>query len=440
MAVGNGPAPGVYLLHVGLELVGPGEDDAGEGLVYLDPVHIVDAQPCLFEYQARGRYDAGQLHDRVLADGNAGHEASLRHKAVGLRLLAVPNQHGRGAVGELGGVARRYDTVALGPEDCLSTRHLFGVYVVADALVRRELYLVVFSVEAGCRQDLLVLALVGRHTRPPVALGREGVQVLTRDPPPLRDPLRALALVDQLPLLQKVGVHLVARDAVAGVAEHRGAGHALYAGGDSVAYVAHAYRLGSEMCRLLAGAAHAVEANRRDGHGEAREHHAEPSYVRPLLAGLGNGAVYHVFDLLRIEPRALQKPVEGMRQKGVGAHLTEGPAGFGERGAHRLEDYWLSHLRHDLSSPLVEVHLLSDTNAVSSPSASSFRSMPLTAASGRSRSAAHSSHCLAVFVSKIRSRSRRSSPFTPSSCNNRSQKCNSSAANASWPSRVWYNP
>src|SRR5215204_2300348 len=71
MAVGYGPAPGVYLLHVGLELVGPGEDDAGEGFVYLDPVHVVDAQPCLFEYQARDRYDAGQLHDRILANGFA---------------------------------------------------------------------------------------------------------------------------------------------------------------------------------------------------------------------------------------------------------------------------------------------------------------------------------------------------------------------------------
>src|SRR5688572_16044876 len=121
-----------------------------------------------------------------------------------------------------------------------------------------------------------------------------------------------------------------------------------------------------------------------------------------------------------------------MRQKGVGTYLAKGAAGPGERGAHRLEDYGLSHLCHGLSSPLVGGCLPSHTNAVSFSS-----SCPkcLTAASGRSRSVAHSSHCSAVFVSKIRSNSRRS-PFTSSSCNNRSQKCGSSAASATCPSRA----
>ena len=75
MAVGYGPTPGVYLLHVGFELVGPGEDHRGEGFVYLDPIQIVHAQPGLFEHQARGRDDAGELHYRVLAYGDAGQEA-----------------------------------------------------------------------------------------------------------------------------------------------------------------------------------------------------------------------------------------------------------------------------------------------------------------------------------------------------------------------------
>jgi hypothetical protein len=89
---------------------------------------------------------------------------------------------------------------------------------------------------------------------------------------------------------------------LADVAEHRSAGHALDAGSDSVAYIARGDRLGGEVDRLLAGAAHPVEGDRRDGHGEVREHHAESPDVRPLLAGLGDGAVQDVFDLLGVDP------------------------------------------------------------------------------------------------------------------------------------------
>src|SRR5215217_6322860 len=110
-----------------------------------------------------------------LADDDAGHETRPRLEAVGLRLLAIPDEHGRRAVGELGGVASGDDTFALGPEDGFELRHLLSVYVVADALVRRELYFVAVGVEAGGGQNLLVLTLVGRHARPPMALGGEGV-------------------------------------------------------------------------------------------------------------------------------------------------------------------------------------------------------------------------------------------------------------------------
>src|SRR5215218_801887 len=139
MAVGYGPTPGVYPLHVGGELVGPGEDHRGEGFVYLDPVQIVHAEPRLLERQARSRDDAGELHNRVLAYGDAGQKPRPRHEAVSLRPLAVPDEHRRGPVGELGGVARRHDP--LRPEDGPELRHLLGVYVVADTLVRRKLYL-----------------------------------------------------------------------------------------------------------------------------------------------------------------------------------------------------------------------------------------------------------------------------------------------------------
>src|SRR5215204_350786 len=317
-------------------------------------------------------------------------------------------------------------------------RHLVGIYVVADALVRGELHLVVLGVETGGWQDLLVLTFAGSGARPPVTLCGEGVEVLAGDLPLLGYAFGALTLVDEILLLQEIRIHLEACLAVAGVAEHRRPRHALRARGDGVANVARGYCLRDEMGRLLAGAAHAVEAHRRYRYGEAREQYAEPADVRPLFASLGDGAVHDVLDLLRVQPCVLQEPVEGMRQKGVGTRLAEGPAGFGERCAHRLEDYGLSHLCHGLS-PLVEVRLPSGVNAVSSTSFSSSCPKRLTAASGRSRSVAHSSHCSAVFFSKIRSRSWRAL-FTSSSCSNLSQKCGSRAASATCPSRARYNP
>ena len=175
-----------------------------------------------------------------------------------------------------------------------------GIYVVADALVRRELYLVTIGVETGGGQDLLVLALTGRRARPPMALGGEGVQVLARYLPLLGYAFGALALVNEVLLLQEIRVHLEARLAVTGVAEHRRPRHALRTRGDGVAYVARSHGLRGEVDRLLAGAAHAVEADRGHRHGEAREQHAEPADVRPLLASLGDGAVYDVLDLLRV--------------------------------------------------------------------------------------------------------------------------------------------
>src|SRR5687768_13209357 len=353
MAVGYSPTPRVYLVHVRFELVCPGENDRCEGFVDLDPVHLVDAQPGLLEHQACGRDDAGQLHYRILTDGHTGHEARPWNEAVGLGHLAVPDEHGRGPISELGGVAGRYDPLPLWPEDRLQTRHLSGVYGMANALVRGERHLVPIGVEAGGGQDLLVLVLMGRRARPPMALGGESIQILARYPPLLGYPFGALALVHEVLPLQEIRVHLEARLAVTGVAEHRRPRHTLRARGDGVTYVARGDGLRDEVGGLLAGAAHAVEAYRWHRYREARQQHAESADIRPLFASLGNGPVYDVLDLIRVQPCALQEPVEGMRQKSVRTYLAEGPASLGERSANRLEDYGLSHLCHGLSTPLL---------------------------------------------------------------------------------------
>src|SRR5215217_7391949 len=161
-------------------------------------------------------------------------------------------------------------------------RHLVGIYVVADALVRGELHLVVLGVETGGWQDFLVLTFAGSGARPPVTLCGEGVEVLAGDLPLLGYAFGALALVDEVLLLQEIRVHREARLTVSGIAEHRRPRHALSARGDGVAYVSCGYCLRGEMGRLLAGAAHAVETDRGHRHGEASEHHSEPPEVRSL--------------------------------------------------------------------------------------------------------------------------------------------------------------
>src|SRR5215212_6366679 len=185
-------------------------------------------------------------------------------------------------------------------------RHLLGIYVVADALVRRELYLVVLGVETGGWQDLLILAFTGSRARPPVALCGEGVEVLAGELPLLGYAFSALALVDEVLLLQEIRVHREARLTIAGVAEHRRPRHALCARGDSVAYVPRSHCLRGEVGRLLAGATHAVEAYRGHRYRKTSEHHAEAPEIRPLLAGLGDGAVYDVLDSCGVQSRPLQ--------------------------------------------------------------------------------------------------------------------------------------
>src|SRR5919199_790941 len=202
MAVGYSPAPGVDLLHVGLQLVSPGEDHRGEGFVYLDPIEVVD-------------------------------------------------KHGGGAVGDLGGVARRHHTFTLGSEDGLELRHLLGIDDAPDTLVRRDLYLVALRAETESEEYLLVHAFAGGFARFPVALGGEGAHVFACDLPLLRYPLGALALVDEFLPLQQIGVqNLEDRAGVGGVgdvAEHQHSCHALPAGAYGVAHVSGGYRLGGEM-------------------------------------------------------------------------------------------------------------------------------------------------------------------------------------------------
>jgi hypothetical protein len=238
-----------------------------------------------------------------------------RLQAVRLRGLAVGNEHGRGAVGDLARV-RGGDHAVLA-EHGLERRHLGRIDALADALVAGEFDRAARLVHARGREDLAVPAARKRPPGAGVALGREFVERGAGESPLLGDALGALALVDDLVLLEELGIQ-PAEAAVPAVRidvrEHAHARHVLHAAADRVARVARGDRLRGEVHGLLAGAAHAVERHRRYRHGKAGEQHAEAADVRALLARLGDGAADDVLDAFGGHARPCHETAQGVRK------------------------------------------------------------------------------------------------------------------------------
>ena len=186
-----------------------------------------------------------------------------------------------------------------------------------------------------------------RLPRAVVALDRELVERLPREPPPLGDPFRALALVDQLVPGEKLGVQ-AAEAAVAAVGidveEHPHPRHVLHAAADGVPRVARGDRLRGEMDRLLARTAHAVQGDRRDRDRETGQQYAEPPDVRPLFTGLRDGAAYDVLYAGRVDAGARHDPLQDMREQGIGPGIAERAAAFAERRADGGKDDGNGHV------------------------------------------------------------------------------------------------
>src|SRR5262245_60091283 len=78
VAEGDGPAVGVGLVEVGLDLAGPGQHDRGEGLVDLEQVDVADGHARAVEQPAGGVDGPRQHEHRVDA-----HQAGVDHPGPG---------------------------------------------------------------------------------------------------------------------------------------------------------------------------------------------------------------------------------------------------------------------------------------------------------------------------------------------------------------------
>jgi len=167
------------------------------------------------------------------------------------------------------------------------------------------------------------------------------VQRFPGQPPLAGDALRAFALVDQLVAPEKLGIEpfealilLPERN----IQEHRRPGHAFHAAADHVVHVACRHCLGGEVHGLLGRAAHSVERNAGHLHRQPEQEHGQPRWIRALLSRQRHRPVDHILDPARVDARAPDQVVDGMRQQAVRPLLPQRPASPAERRAHRFNN------------------------------------------------------------------------------------------------------
>ena len=172
MAERDRAAAGVDPVQVGPGLPLPGQDHAGERLVDLHQVDLVQRHPGTPQ-RVRGRRDRrGEHHDRVVAAGGQVADPGPRAQPVLAHGPGRGDQQRGGSVGDLAG-QRGGDHPAVTQR--LERRHLFRRGVPARALVGRDL---------AVRHDLGVeRSRVDRAGRPPVAGQRVALHLLAADPP-----------------------------------------------------------------------------------------------------------------------------------------------------------------------------------------------------------------------------------------------------------------
>ena len=205
---GDGAAVGVHRRHVGLELLLPGEDHRGEGLVDLDQVDVAHLH-ALVRQQLLGGVDRAREHQHRVGTDQAGvDDGRLRRDAEGFGLLARHQQDGRGAIGDLRRRAGRVDAVGqvrLQAAEALE-RGLAKALVALDPVGRAQGLSVLAEVRGVDRQDLRIEAVLVPGLRGAV-LGElaEGVGVGPGQTPLLRDALGTLELGGEL-VVRPVGL------------------------------------------------------------------------------------------------------------------------------------------------------------------------------------------------------------------------------------------
>ncbi len=133
VAVGDRAAIWVEAKRIDRVLVQPGQRHAGEGLVDLEQINIVQPQAGPLEDAGRGRDRPIEHEHGVRADGDPGDDARQRLQAVAAHGAFRGNQQGRRAVADLAAVSSRDD--AIGLEDRLEVSHLLPVGRPAHPLI-----------------------------------------------------------------------------------------------------------------------------------------------------------------------------------------------------------------------------------------------------------------------------------------------------------------
>ncbi|SLD08002.1 Uncharacterised protein [Mycobacteroides abscessus subsp. massiliense] len=103
VAQGDGTAVDVHAIEVGLVHGGPRQHHGSEGLVDLDDVDIADLHAGAVQYTLCRLHRAIQVVVGLSAHQGLRHDAGPRPQSEGFGLIAVHQQHRRGAVGNLRG-------------------------------------------------------------------------------------------------------------------------------------------------------------------------------------------------------------------------------------------------------------------------------------------------------------------------------------------------
>ena len=300
-------------------------------------------RPRLLEDLA-GRRDRALEHRDGVGTGNGERvEAGPGLHAQLLGLVLAHDQHARGAVGDLRGVAGGDRAVLL--ERRLELGERLGGGALADALVGAELLLRAVEIDDD-RDDLVVeAALVAGDRGALLALGAERVEVVAGEAVLLGDHLGADALRGQAGVGVAVELRLREREAHAldDRRAHRRAGHDLDAGGDDDVVRAGDDALRGEVHRLLAGAALAIDGGGGHRFGPAGGEDGVAADVERLLTDLHHATHDHVVDEFGVEVVALLEGLEHLGGEGGGMPVLELSVALAAGGADGVDDDGFGH-------------------------------------------------------------------------------------------------
>ena len=329
---------------------------AGEGLVDLPQADVRGGQAEALEQLGNGVHRA----DAHLLRGTAGHRDApidaQRRQAAALGLAALHHQAGRGAVGELGGVAGG-DVLALGdPLAVLPHRRegrqaleagLGAVALVAGggdlAMARRLTLVIEQQLPGGERHDLVVEA--------PGLLGRGGALLALQGVAVLGLAADAVAPGDQLGGLdhRDIGrghrrLHRLGLGAIGVLVPGLGQRERLHAAGHGGGHLAgHDAARGHADGHQPRGA-HPIQRHARYALRQAGGIGAQPADVVGLGALLHRRAHDHVLDGASLDPGALEHGTHHMAAEHRGLGVVEGAAErLGQRGARRGDNYCVFH-------------------------------------------------------------------------------------------------